>query len=58
MAGEDGLDSGLVLDDDLWVHENSIGFPYIYNVTYRRVVLSFPGKSWRIILLIYFPEKL
>ncbi len=55
VAGEDGLDSGLVLDDDLWGHENSIVFPYIYNVTYRRVVLNFSWKSWRIILLDYFP---
>ena len=25
MAGENGGDSGLVLDDDLWGHENSVG---------------------------------
>ena len=57
MAGENGGDSGLVLDEDLCGHENSIGFSYIRNVTYRRVVLNFSWKSWRIILLDYFPEK-
>ena len=25
MTGEDSLDSGLVLDYNLWVHENSVG---------------------------------
>ena len=31
---------------------------YIYNLTYRRVVLNFSWESWEKVLLIYFPEKL
>ena len=45
-------------DDEVQVlHNLLLDFFYIYNVTYRRVVLNFSWKSWRIILLDYFPEK-